>query len=156
MGIACVVSSRTEETMAMLEASFGQPPELVTETARAAATANAVRFDMPGAALFLRVGERVDGAVMLDGRLHTGAGGMAGNFSKWIPDAALLPEKLAEIVALLDPTLVHITGENLPQITLPEQTMLIIEPPAACRDAADGAAMLLREQWLRLKLAEVG
>ena len=36
----------------------------------------------------------------------------------------------------------------------PEQTMLITESPSACRDAADGAAMLLREQWLRRKLEE--
>lgn len=154
MGIACVVPERTDETMAMLAACFGQMPELVTEAARAAAIANAVRFDMPGAALFLRVGEKVDGALIMDGRLHTGAGGTAGDFSKWIPDASSLPEKLAEIAALLDPTLVHITGENLPPITLPEQTMLITESPSACRDAADGAAMLLREQWLRRKLEE--
>ena len=154
MGIACVVPERTDETMAMLSACFGQMPELVTEAARAAAIANAVRFDMPGAALFLRVGEHIDGALIMDGRLHTGAGGTAGDFSKWIPDASSLPEKLAEIAALLDPTLVHITGENLPPIMLPEQTMLITESPSACRDAADGAAMLLREQWLRRKLEE--
>ena len=140
--------------MAMLSACFGQPPELVTEAARAAAIANAVRFDMPGAALFLRVGKKVDGALMMGGRLHVGAGGTAGDFSKWIPDAPSLPEKLTEIAALLDPTLVHITGENLPPIMLPEQTMLITESPSACRDAADGAAMLLREQWLRRKLEE--
>ena len=156
MGIACIVPARTEETAAELAACFGQPQELITEAPRAAAIANAARFDVPGAALFLRAGEKIDGALMLDGRLHTGAGGMAGDFSKWIPDAALLPEKLAEIAALLDPALVHIIGENLPPIALPEQTMLVIEPPAACRDAADGAAMLLREKWLRLKLAEVG
>ena len=156
MGIACVVPERTVETAAMLEACFGQPPELVVEAPRAAAIANAARFDLSGAALFLRVREKIDGALMLDGQLYTGAGGMAGDFARVIPDAAALPEKLGEIAALLDPALVHITGENLPPITLPEQTMLVVEPPSACRDAADGAAKLLREQWLRLKLSEIG
>ncbi len=156
MGIGCVIpDGGTDEYMPMTQKMLDMPMELLMETSKAAALANAARFDAKGCAVFLRVGETVGGALMFDGKLYIGNGG-AGDFAKLIPSRDALQGQLDTMCAILDPTLIHIACDDTLSLTVPKGTELVIEPIAFCRSAADGAAMRLREVCITKKLEEIG
>ena len=163
-GIGCVVpAGQMREYAQKMTDSLGNPPDLILEADKAFAAANAARFDLHGAAVFLRIGDTIDGAVTYGGHLYAGSCGRAGKFGEIFHHADEIPQKLYDLCFTLDPQLIYIACgdagafrkmETLPGIlcslgmdpeTLPE---LVIEPAELSRDVMTGAAMLLREKWL--------
>ncbi|MBQ8250199.1 MAG: hypothetical protein IJY93_10045 [Clostridia bacterium] len=166
MGIGCIVpDGETELCASQISDAIGVSPEIITVSSRAYAVANAKRFHYNGMAVFLRLLDGIDGAIMYGGRLYTGAHGGAGDISAFIPSRDVLYPKLTELCYMLDPGMIHISCKSDDECkaveteltshlqgSLGERTPLIVtEPSALCRSASDGAALMLREKYLLSK-----
>ncbi len=168
MGIGCVIPEKEAERYSSQIAELtGAQPEIITVSSRAYATANATRFSYNGMAVFVRLNEHIDGAVMYSGRLYTGAHGGAGDISSFIKSRDELYPKLTGLCHILDPGMIHIScssdleceavsaeleaalcgslGDRTPRI--------VIETYEMCRNASDGAALMLREKYLFSKIS---
>lgn len=171
MGTAVVASreqigKKADELVNML----GVAPELTIEANRAAAYANARRFDYDCIALFLRVNDDgfVDGTVMQGRVPYVGAHGRAGDFSLLMLTRCALADKLADICLITDPELIHISCacdfdiepiraallDALGERGFAEgaRPNVIVEPDALCLSAFDGAALMLREKYVLSKI----
>ena len=171
MGTA-VITSREQiaNTAHELEETLGVTPELTVEANRAAAYANARRFEYDGMALFLRVEAcgKVDGALMQGGVPYIGAHGRAGDFDLLAITRNALADKIADICLVTDPALIHIACARDFEIAPIEGALrealsecgftdsacadVIVEPAEFCRDAACGAALMLREKYVLSKI----
>lgn len=166
MGIGCVVpDGEAEEYIAQISDALGADPEIVTVSSRAYAAANAKRFNYNGMAVFVRLCDGIDGAIMYGDRLYTGAHGGAGDLSAFIKSRDELALKMTELCHMLDPELIHIscaTDDECAKIeaqlnaafcnSLGERTPRIVtEPITLCRSASDGAALMMREKYLLSK-----
>ncbi len=153
MGIGCIVpDGQLSEYTEKITTAFGQMPELVIEAGKAAAIANAARFDVCGTAVYLRIDKTISGAIMLGGKLYQGANGHAGDFSRMMADRDALTSKLADLCCLLDPELIHIACDEEISCEAIGDTEIVVETLENCRDALDGAALMLREKWVRAKM----
>ncbi len=167
MGTAVVTARDKIGTAAdELEGILGVTPDLVIEANRAAAYANAGRFEFSGMAFFMRVAAYgfVDGAVMYGGAPYNGAHGRAGDFGLLALTRCAFADKLADICLITDPELVHVSCESeadIPSIgealrsALAERGLrpdVVAEPTTLCRGALDGAALMLREKYVQSKI----
>ncbi len=166
MGIGCVIpNGETERYRAEIADVIGTSPEIIVASGRAYAAANAKRFDCSGMAVFVRLlaDGTADGAIMHGDRLYTGAHGVAGKMSEFIPSRELLTSRITELCYILDPELIHISCETDAECRAVENELnavinddyaprIIVEPISICRNASDGAALLLREKYLLSKL----
>lgn len=170
MGTAVIASRENIKTADELENTLGVAPEVVVEANRAAAYANSKRFDFSATAFFLRVdrGAQIDGSVMLCGAPYCGAHGRAGEFGMLGLTVGAFADKLADLCLIFDPELIHISCVSHSFVEPISAAMLsalkergftdgsraniVIEQADACRDALDGAAFMLREKYVILKI----
>lgn len=171
MGIGCVFPDGDVKAWAKeLTIQLGASPELIVTESRATSLANSKRFDYTSLALFMRLKESgtVSANIMFGGAPYTGAHGAA-DLCGAIKSSAQLPAKIAELCKMLDPELIHISCEDevvceelfaelsasldKHGITNDMRPNIIIEPSTVCRNATNGAALLLREKYLLSKLA---
>ncbi len=173
IGTGCVApEDKLDGYAAAFTEALGHAPELVIEESRAYTAANSARFDANGAALLVRLHSDggVDGGITYGGRPYSGAHGKAGGFFRATATHEALIEFLPGLCAIIDPEIVHIACEResdcdtvteairkrILSIGFDEEAMpqLIAEPTCLCRSAMDGAAALLRERYILLKLSK--
>lgn len=166
MGIGCVVTDgEAEQYIEQISDALGAPPEVVTVSSRAYAVANAKRFNYSGMAVFARLEDGVDGAIMYGDRLYTGTHGGAGDLSAFIKSRDGLASKMSELCYILDPELIHISCETDEECLELESELnsvlrdslgeraprIVTEPLALCKSASDGAALMMREKYILSK-----
>lgn len=173
IGMGCVaVGDKLGEYADAFAEAMGHAPELMLEESRAYTAANCLRLDGVGTAVLLRLHANggVDGGISVRGRLHSGAHGKAGGFSRAASSYEALISFLPGLCAVIDPQTVHIACEReedcepiteavkgrLEALGIGNEAMpqILSEPMCQCRSALDGAALLLREQYVMLKLAK--
>lgn len=171
MGTAAVVpSEKQSEAKKALEGAIGELPVTFILPSRAAAYANAKRFDFSKMAMFFTVDTfgHIDGAIMLGGDVYAGAHGRAGDFPMLCLTRNAFADKLADICLITDPELIHVCCECESDVehikaalsaALGERGFtgdtainIIVEPSEMCRGALDGAAFILREKYVLAKI----
>lgn len=171
LGIGCVVpDGMADEYRRVVTDALGHEPELVVCSGRAFAAANDFRFDTDGFALYLRIvcDGTVTGALINDGAVYYGSHGRGGDFVRIPMTRESLCDRLAELCAVLDPSLIHIACEDdrmcdeIAKSVLDRLASLyspccapevVVESVSACRDSVEGAARLLREAYILSKTA---
>lgn len=168
-GIGCVVpGGKTENYREMLTGTVPFVPDLIIEADRAFGCANAFRFDVSGCWFSLRISAdgRVGGTLMYGSRPYTGAHALGGDLGRVI-DGDDYIKRLIALCDLLDPALVHIAcdDENTVSTVNADLTAAFagmcddnapaaaVEAVCSCRDAPEGAARVLRENYIVSKLA---
>ena len=172
IGIGCVVPNGTKDkyTRCITEA-LGHEPELIIEEDTAYAIANAKRFDCTQVAMYLRLFENgyITSTVMFGDIPYEGFHNKAGKFSYIASSREALCRQIADILAVIDPELIHIACESEEDaVSLPlgissilsgygeefseNITEVIVEPMQLCRTAMDGAGMQLRENYALSKM----
>ena len=170
MGTAVVASRENVKAAHEFQNVLGITPDVVIEANRASAYANSARFNFSGAAFFLRVdaGSRIDGSIMLGGVPYHGASGHAGEFDKLGLTLGAFADKLSELCHIFDPELIHIACDDPSAVSKIEAELLssfsehgfaddaradvIVKPSENCRDALEGAAIMLRQKYVLLKI----
>ncbi len=172
LGMGVVVpEGKTAEFAKAFKDEMGNSPELIIEDVKAYAVANSKRTDTFTSAVMVRLYEdgMADGALTYNGRLYSGAHGCAGGFSRIIDSRDSLVDILFHICEIIDPETVHIACENaedckisgklteaLSKNRVSEDNLpkIIAEPLSDCSSALDGAAKLLRNQQVMIKLSK--
>lgn len=172
LGMGVVVpEGKTAEFAKTFKSEMGNLPELIVEEARVYALANSERTDTHTSAVMVRLfaDGKADGALTYNNTLYSGAHGCAGGFSRIIDSRDSLVDVLYHICAVIDPETVHIACENSEDCKISKKLIealskngvsednlpkIIAEPLSDCSLALDGAAKLLRNQQVMIKLSK--
>ncbi|MCI8388688.1 MAG: hypothetical protein HFE63_09510 [Clostridiales bacterium] len=142
---------------------YGHRPELAEVNSRAAAIANASRFDASSSIhIFVDGGNVTGGAIIRDGQVMRGSFGHAGDIKRLSALGYDLPNTIAAASLVLDPELVRVECRNtderdrlriqltdvLDTLLSDYEFQLVVESCDEGRSAAYGAALLMRAKWI--------
>lgn len=166
IGTAAVVPrEKQDEARGVLDGAIGELPVMLISPSRAAAYANAKRFDFSEMAMFFTVDNcgRIDGALMYGDAVYTGAHGRGGDFTMLCLTRNAFADRISDICLITDPELIHVSCEcesdvegitEALSLALGERGFsddvainVIVELSDTCKSALDGAAFLLREKY---------
>ncbi len=172
LGMGVIVpEGKTAEFSKAFKDEMGNSPELVVEEVKAYAMANSARTNTHTSAVIARLfaDGKADGALTYSGTLYSGAHGYADGFSRITHSQDSFLDVLYHICEIIDPETVHIACENSKDCKISEKLAdsllknrisednlpkIIAEPMSDCALALDGAAKLLRNQQVMIKLSK--
>ena len=171
MGTAAIVpQGKADEARQLLDGAIGELPVMLISPSRAAAYANAKRFDFSEMAMFFTVDNcgRIDGALMYGDAVYTGAHGRGGDFTMLCLTRNAFADRISDICLITDPELIYVSCEcesdvegiaEALSLALGERGFsddvainVIVELSDTCKSALDGAAFLLRERYVAAKI----